>query len=63
MRNVVRLVVTKKEAVLKANGLDVLILAREDLPLDGQVGFRMGKGVNLHVTTQNLTNRLASTRD
>ena len=63
VRNVVRLVVTPKEAVLKVNGLDVLILPREDLPLDGQFGFRVGRGVNLHVTTLNVTNRLAPTRD
>jgi hypothetical protein len=63
VRNVVRLVVTKKEAVLKANGLDVLVLSRENLPLDGQFGFRVGRGVNLHVTTLNVTSRLAPTRD
>lgn len=63
VRNMVRLVVTKKEAVLKANGLDVLVLPRENLPLDGQFGFRVGRGVNLHVTTLNVTSRLAPTRD
>jgi hypothetical protein len=63
VRNVMRLVVTKTEARLQANGLDVLILPREDLPFGGQFGFRVGRGVNLHVTTLNVTNRLAPTRD
>jgi hypothetical protein len=63
VRNMLRLVVTKKEAVLKANNLDVLVLPRESLALDGQFGFRVGRGVNLHVTTLNATNRLAPTRD
>lgn len=63
VRNVVRLVVTKKEAVLKANDLDVLVLPRENLSLDGQFGFRVGRGVNLHVTTLNVTSRMAPTRD
>jgi hypothetical protein len=63
VRNVVRLVVTRKEAVLKANGLDVVVLPRENLALDGQFGFRVGRGVNLHATTLNVTHRLAPTRD
>jgi hypothetical protein len=61
VKNLVRLVVTKKEAILKANGLDVLVLPRGDLSLDGQFGFRVGRGVNLHVTTLNATSHLAPT--
>ncbi len=57
--NVLRLTVTPTEAVLKANGLDVLILPREGLELDGQFGFRVGPDVNLHATTLTLTSRLA----
>ncbi len=59
--NLLRLVVTKQEAVLKANGLDVLILPRGDLALDGQFGFRIGRGNNLHASTFNITSRLAPT--
>ena len=62
VRNQIRLVVTKKEAILRANGLDVLILPREAIPLDGQFGFRVGQGVNLHITTLDATHRLAPTR-
>lgn len=62
VRNVMRLVVTKKEAILRANGLDVLILPRESIPLDGQFGFRAGQGVNLHITTLDVTHRLAPER-
>ena len=51
--------VTPKEAVLKANGLDVLVLPLAGLSLDGQFGFRVGRGVNLHASTLNITTRLA----
>ncbi len=57
--NLLRLAVTSREAVLKANGLDVLILPLEGLSLDGQFGFRVGRGVNLHASTLNVTLRLA----
>lgn len=61
-RNRLRLVVTKQEAVLKVNGLDVLILPLEGLSLDGNFGFRAGAGLNLHVTTLDVTQRLAPVR-
>ena len=61
-RNRLRLVVTRQEAVLKANGLDILILPLEGLSLDGNFGFRVGEGLNLHVTTLDVTQRLAPAR-
>lgn len=62
VRNVIRLVVSRREVVLRANGLDVLILPREGLDLEGQFGFRVGAGVNLHVATLDMTHRLAPER-
>jgi hypothetical protein len=62
VRNVVKLTVTAKEAILRANGLEVLTLPLEGLSLDGQFGFRVGSGVNLHVTTLDVTQRLAPGR-
>jgi hypothetical protein len=62
IRNVVKLTVTGKEAVLRANGLEVLTIPLEGLSLDGQFGFRVGSGVNLHVTTLDVTQRLAPPR-
>jgi hypothetical protein len=62
IRNVVKLTVTAKEAVLRANGLEVLTIPLEGLSLDGQFGFRVGSGVNLHVTTLDVTQRLAPPR-
>jgi hypothetical protein len=57
--NLLKLTVTPREAVLKVNGLDVLVLPLEGLSLDGQFGFRVGRGVNLHSSTLNVTHRLA----
>jgi len=62
IRNVVKLTVSGNEAVVRANGLEVLTLPLEGLKLDGQFGFRVGSGVNLHVTTLNVTQRLAPPR-
>ncbi len=61
--NLLRLVVSGTEAVFKANGLDVLILPRGDLDLDGRFGFRVGAGNNLHASTLTVTSRLAPARE
>lgn len=61
--NLFKLTVTPKEAVFKANGLDVLIVPLEGLSLDGQFGFRVGRGMNLHASTLNVTHRLAPARN
>lgn len=63
VRNRLRLVVARQEAVLKANGLDVLVLPLVELALEGQLGFRVGEGVNLHITTLDVMQRLAPVRD
>ena len=60
--NLLKLSVSKTEAVFRANGLDVLILPLEALPLTGQFGFRVGKGANLHASTYTVTFALAPPR-
>ena len=60
--NVLRLTVTAREAVLKVNGLDALILPLDGVSLDGQFGFRVGRGMNLHASTLTVTQRLAPVR-
>lgn len=60
--NLLKLSVSGTEAVLRANGLDVLILPLDGLALDGQFGFRVGRGVNLHATTYTVSLRLAPAR-
>ena len=60
--NLLRLTVSPKEAVFKVNGLDALILPLEGLSLDGQFGFRVGRGMNLHASTLTVTQRLAPGR-
>ncbi len=41
------------------NGERVTAFARSDLDVNGPFGFRLGKGVNLHITNLDLTQRLA----
>jgi hypothetical protein len=60
--NLFRLSVSGGEAILRANGLDVLIVPLEGLALDGQFGFRVGPGVNLHVATYTVQLQLAPAR-
>lgn len=60
--NLVRLVVGPREAVLRVNRLDALVVPLEGLAIDGHVGFRTGPGMNLHASTLDLTNRLAPAR-
>lgn len=59
--NVVRVVV---DSVVNfhVNGEPVTRLPRTQLNTDGMFGFRMGKGLNLHVTTLDVTQRLAPAR-
>ncbi|MBK8004346.1 MAG: hypothetical protein IPK12_10540 [Gemmatimonadetes bacterium] len=60
--NLVRLVVSPKEAVLRVNRLDALVVPLEGVATNGHVGFRVGAGMNLHASTLDLTNRLAPAR-
>lgn len=58
-RNVIRLAVERDSVLLESNATRVAAIARGDLPLDGTFGFRVGADVNLHVSTLDLTKRLA----
>jgi hypothetical protein len=44
---------------LWVNGQKVLSVPRADLATDGRVGFRIGKDMNLHITTFNVTRKMA----
>lgn len=57
-RNVLKLVVGAN-IVFQVNGADVARISRDSLTVDGVVGLRAGKGVNLHVTSFDLTRRMA----
>jgi hypothetical protein len=44
---------------MSVNGREALTVPRERISVDGRFGFRIGKGMNLHISTLNLTRRLA----
>jgi hypothetical protein len=44
------------------DGVRAATLSRGDLVLDGLIGFRVGARVNLHITTLDITHRLAPPR-
>jgi hypothetical protein len=44
------------------NGTRVAAFGRADLDVNGSFGFRMGPGVNLHITNLDITRRLAPAR-
>lgn len=44
-----------ESVAFRVNGETVLTLPRGDLPVDGVVGFRVGAGLNLHLTTLSVT--------
>ena len=41
------------------NGGKVLSIPRSAVRLDGRLGFRVGKDLNLHIATLNVTRKLA----
>jgi len=41
------------------NGAKVLTVPRAGVETDGRFGFRVGKDVNLHISTLNVTRKLA----
>lgn len=50
-KNTLRIVVGADEVEFHVNGEAVAKLPRADLSVDGVVGFRVGAGLNLHLTT------------
>jgi hypothetical protein len=44
---------------MSVNGKEALTVPRERISVDGLFGFRVGKDMNLHISTLNVTRRLA----
>jgi hypothetical protein len=59
IKNNIRVDVDQLNATMLVNGVKVLSVARDGLKADGRIGFRIGKDVNLHIATLNVTRKLA----
>lgn len=59
VKNVIRVVADPDRVHMVVNGDTVGSVPRADAPVDGNVGLRMSAGVNAHVTTLDVTRRLA----
>jgi hypothetical protein len=57
--NVLRVTVEPDSLLFEVNAVRIAALPRDDLMVDGSFGFRTGPDLNLHVTTLDLTRRLA----
>ncbi len=58
-RNAVRADVGRDSITVRINGARVAAFDRATLPVDGALGFRVGRGVNLHAIRLDVTYRLA----
>ncbi len=47
------------DVVFSANDKEIAGVPRADVMTDGAVGFRIGKSLNMHITTFGLTHQLA----
>ncbi len=59
MKNALSVEAGATDVVFSVNDKEVARLSRADVVTDGAVGFRVGKSLNLHITTFDLTHRLA----
>ncbi len=59
VKNVIRIDVTATTATMSVNGSLVAAVPRQQIGADGRFGFRVGKDMNLHISTLNVTRRLA----
>jgi hypothetical protein len=59
VKNVLRVDVTASAVAMSVNGVQVGTVPRQDVAVDGRFGFRVGKDMNLHISTLNVTRRLA----
>ena len=59
VKNVLKVDVDPANVTLSVNAAKVLAVPRADVRIDGRVGFRVGKDMNLHITTLNVTRKLA----
>ncbi len=58
-RNVIRADIGRDSVTVRINGARVAAFGRAALPTDGALGFRVGRGVNLHAVRLDVTYRLA----
>jgi hypothetical protein len=59
VKNVLKVDVDAANVALWVNAAKVLSVPRADVRIDGRIGFRVGKDMNLHITTLNVTRKLA----
>ena len=59
MKNALNVDVGVTDVVFSVNDKEVARVPRADVTTDGAVGFRVGTSLNLHITTFDLTHRLA----
>ena len=59
VKNVLRVDVDAVNATLSVNGEKVVSVPRAGIGGDGRIGFRIGKDMNLHISSLNVTRRLA----
>jgi hypothetical protein len=62
VRNVLRVAVERDSVFFTVNGGRVAALPRSAGEFDGQFGFRVGAGANLHISTLDYTQRIAPPR-
>jgi hypothetical protein len=58
-KNVIRVDVDPVNLTMTVNGAKVMTVPRGGAETDGRIGFRVGKDVNLHISTLNVTRKLA----
>ena len=58
-KNILRVEVGPTEIAFSANGKDIANVPRAGLATDGVFGFRVGKDLNMHISTLDVTQRLA----
>jgi hypothetical protein len=59
VKNVLKVDVDPLNVTLWVNATKVLAVPRAGVRSDGRVGFRIGKDMNLHITTLNVTRKFA----
>ena len=62
VRNVLRVDAERDSVHFRVNDSLVATVARDEVPVDGAFGFRVGQGINLHASTLSLSTHLAEPR-
>ena len=58
-KNILRVDVNAADVVFSANGKEIVKLPRAKMPIEGNLGFRIGKDINIHASRLDVTHRLA----